>query len=98
MSAFYCGAAPARRCGRWLQYSCRQLEVSVSFLQPAALPSGMVPPGDRRVLNDLAIAHDHVALAVAGDVRFVRDHDNRNPMPVELLEHVHNVHAGAAVE
>ena len=59
---------------------------------------GMQAVRHRLVADDLAVAHDDVALGVARDVQFVRDHDDRDALVVEFLEHAHDLDAGLAVE
>jgi hypothetical protein len=54
--------------------------------------------GDRRVGLDAAVAHDDIAFGVAGDVEFVRDHDEGDALVVEPAEGIHDLDAGAGVE
>ena len=56
--------------------------------------AGFVPA----VADDLAVAHDHDAFAVGGDVEFVGDHDDGDARVVEFLEQPHDLDAGAGVE
>jgi len=53
---------------------------------------------DRIVADDVAIAHDHGPLAKTGDVRLVRDHDDRQAHAVEVLEDAHDLDAGPGIE
>ena len=53
---------------------------------------------DGLVAHHAAVAHDEVALAVAGDVELVGDHDDGDALVVEFLEHAHDLDGGPAVE
>ena len=50
------------------------------------------------ILQKQPVAHHYIALRIGGDVLFVRDHDDRDPVLVELLKNCHNLDAGAAIE
>src|SRR5204862_7524421 len=54
--------------------------------------------GDGRVCDNPSVAHDHVALGEAGDVQFVRHHDDGDGALIEGLEQRHDLGTGAAVE
>jgi len=50
------------------------------------------------VADYLPVAHDDHALAIGGNVQFVRDHDDGDAGFVQLLEQAHEFNAGAGVE
>src|SRR5690348_13924378 len=53
---------------------------------------------DVRVAFDQSVAQPHNAAGVAGDVLFVRDHDDRIALFVQLLEQLHDLFARFRVE
>ena len=64
----------------------------------AARPRRAERLGDGHVAHDAAVAHDDVRLAEAGDVELMGDHDDGHAVVVELLEHAHDLDAGARIQ
>src|ERR1041384_256477 len=80
------------------RYSYREQGCGLGLSQSAD-PLARIQSLDHRiVLDDLAVAHDHGAPGVAGPIRFVSDHDDRDALLVELLKQSHDFGARAAVE
>ena len=50
------------------------------------------------VFHDPAVPEPHHALAVRGNIRFVRDNDNRLPVVVQFVEQGHDLNGGLRIQ